>query len=57
MIREIVNRYPVVDLSVSEPDIEEVVTRIYRESARRRPDTGGVDLDRPPERRSAIRRG
>jgi ABC-2 type transport system ATP-binding protein len=56
-IREIVNRYPVVDLSVSEPDIEEVVTRIYRESARRRPDTGGVDLDRPPERRSAIRRG
>ncbi|HEX7579805.1 MAG TPA: ATP-binding cassette domain-containing protein [Thermoanaerobaculia bacterium] len=57
VIREIVNRYPVVDLSVSEPDIEEVVTRIYRESARRRPDTGGVDLDRPPERRSAIRRG
>ena len=56
-IREIVNRYPVVDLSVTEPDIEEVVTRIYRESARQRPDTGGVDLDRPPERRSAIRRG
>jgi ABC-2 type transport system ATP-binding protein len=56
-IREIVNRYPVVDLSVNEPDIEEVVTRIYRESARQRPDAGGVDLDRPPERRSAIRRG
>lgn len=57
VIREIVNRYPVVDLSVSEPDIEEVVTRIYRESARQRPDAGGLDLERPPERRPAIRRG
>jgi ABC-2 type transport system ATP-binding protein len=57
VIREIVNRYPVVDLSINEPDIEEVVTRIYKESARQRPDAGGVDLDRPPERRSAIRRG
>jgi ABC-2 type transport system ATP-binding protein len=57
VIREIVNRYSVVDLSISEPDIEDVVTRIYKESARQRPDAGGVDLDRPPERRSAIRRG
>ena len=57
VIREVVNRYPVVDLSVSEPDIEEVVTRIYRESALARPDAGGLDLERPPERRPAIRRG
>jgi ABC-2 type transport system ATP-binding protein len=32
-IREIVNRFAVLDLSVSEPDIEEVVARIYRETA------------------------
>ncbi len=32
VIREIVNRFPVVDLSVSEPDIEEVVARIYKEN-------------------------
>ena len=32
-IREIVNRFDVLDLSVSEPDIEEVVSRIYRENA------------------------
>ena len=36
VIREIVNRYPILDLSVSEPDIEEVVSQIYKESARER---------------------
>lgn len=58
VIREVVNRYPVLDLSVSEPDIEEVVARIYRESARERPapsDAAGASV---PERRgSSIRRG
>src|SRR5262249_22389938 len=33
VIRLIVNRYPVLDLSVAEPDIEEVVARIYCENA------------------------
>ncbi|MEO6323088.1 MAG: ATP-binding cassette domain-containing protein [Thermoanaerobaculia bacterium] len=33
VIREIVNRYPVIDLSITEPAIEEVVARIYRENA------------------------
>jgi len=39
VIREIVRGLPVLDLAVSEPDIEEVVARIYRENAAlRRPD-------------------
>jgi viologen exporter family transport system ATP-binding protein len=48
VIREIVNRYPVLDLSVSEPDIEEVVARIYKENAalRRADDAVEVESDR-----------
>jgi ABC-2 type transport system ATP-binding protein len=48
VIREIVNRYPVLDLSVSEPDIEEVVARIYRENAalRRADDAALAGSDR-----------
>ena len=39
VIREIVRGLPVLDLAVSEPDVEEVVSRIYRENAAlRRPD-------------------
>ncbi|HEV8269241.1 MAG TPA: hypothetical protein VGR00_13440, partial [Thermoanaerobaculia bacterium] len=43
VIRLVVNRYPVLDLSVGEPDIEEVVARIYRENAalRRRDEAEG----------------
>ena len=39
VLREIVRDLPVLDLAVGEPDIEEVVARIYRENAAlRRPD-------------------
>jgi ABC-2 type transport system ATP-binding protein len=39
VLREIVRDLPVLDLAVGEPDIEEVVSRIYRENAAlRRPD-------------------
>lgn len=39
VIREVVRSLPVLDLAVSEPDVEEVVARIYRENAAlRRPD-------------------
>jgi ABC-type uncharacterized transport system ATPase subunit len=30
-VKEIVNRFDVADLSIEEPEIEEVVKRIYRE--------------------------
>jgi ABC-type uncharacterized transport system ATPase subunit len=30
-VKEIVNRFDVADLSIEEPQIEEVVKRIYRE--------------------------
>ena len=59
VIRSIVNRYRVLDLSVSEPDIEEVVARIYRESARQRrrsPEPSGGDAGRA-QRPSSVRRG
>jgi ABC-2 type transport system ATP-binding protein len=40
VLREVVRGLPVLDLAVGEPDIEEVVARIYRENAAlRRPDT------------------
>ena len=58
VLREVVDRYPVLDLSVSEPDIEEVVSRIYRESARSRPASGAEGGgDAGPHRAPAIRRG
>jgi ABC-2 type transport system ATP-binding protein len=46
-IREIVNRFNVLDLSVSEPDIEEVVARIYKENAALRK-AEAVDADDEP---------
>ena len=47
VIREIVNRYPVIDLAIAEPDIEEVVARIYRENAalRKRDEPEGGEGD------------
>jgi ABC-2 type transport system ATP-binding protein len=45
-IREIVNRFNVLDLQVGEPDIEEVVARIYRENAALR--KAGPDVDDEP---------
>ncbi|MCK6682966.1 MAG: ATP-binding cassette domain-containing protein [Thermoanaerobaculia bacterium] len=57
VIREVVNRYPVVDLSVFEPDIEEVVGRIYKDHGRALP--GAPVSERPATqvRASSIRRG
>ncbi len=58
VIRAIVNRYPVLDLSVAEPDIEEVVARIYRENAalRRASDLPAGDAPSPARVRG-VRRG
>ncbi len=56
VLREVVNRLPVLDLSVSEPDIEEVVARIYRENAALHRAEGGAD-EPPAPRPETIRRG
>jgi ABC-2 type transport system ATP-binding protein len=57
VIREVVNRYPVLDLSVSEPAIEEVVSRIYRENAALRRAPEGAADQPPAPRLGRIRRG
>jgi ABC-2 type transport system ATP-binding protein len=57
VIREIVNRYPVVDLSVSEPDIEEVVARIYKDHGSRLSEVPASDRPDTETRHTAIRRG
>ena len=54
-IREIVNRYDVLDLSVSEPDIEEVVARIYRENAALRKASDVVVEDEPGFQQGTLR--
>lgn len=59
VIKEIVNRFPVIDLSISEPDIEEVVARIYRDNAAlRRQDEAPSPIPEPASMNTPrIRRG